>query len=127
MRFQPGDIVFSSSDLNQRMTVEMAYGKTKIFVDCVWLDKEQQQHRETFEESLLEFAPWLVELKCDDGHEQRLTLEGFNKAMAKDYVGLLTGKSPTFVHPVAPGRGTPGSVGKCGICGADVNASVKLA
>lgn len=69
---------------------------------------------------------FVVDLRCEDGHIQKITLEGYTKEMADDYVGLLTGQSRWFTVPVPPGRGQPGSVGKCGHpnCGAQVSAII---
>lgn len=68
-------------------------------------------------------------LKCEKGHKQHLTIIGMGIEYAKDYAGLLDGTSRFFMRPIdktLPPSQTPHShIGKCGVCGAWITATVE--
>lgn len=54
-----------------------------------------------------------VTAKCENGHEQSITLQGMTKEWAESYAGLLDGTSPFYIYP----PNEKSVIGKCGICG----------
>jgi hypothetical protein len=61
-----------------------------------------------------------IVFRCESGHEQRITYHGMPREMVEFQAGLLDGTSPYYVHPPGP----ESQIGKCGICGSQVKATV---
>lgn len=65
-----------------------------------------------------------INIRCANGHEQQLKIQKPDKrdeeALARNLAGLLDGSSLLYLYP--PGEGSP--IGKCGICQAQIKATV---
>lgn len=63
----------------------------------------------------------LVTVTCEAGHSQPLKLDSsFGEDYARSFAGLLDGSSPMYKFPPGP----ESVIGKCGICGKRVKATV---
>lgn len=66
-------------------------------------------------------AFYLIHFICAGGHQQNLRID---KSLGKDYAinlaQLMDGSSPLYVHP----PDEKSMIGKCGICGKKVTATV---
>lgn len=62
-----------------------------------------------------------VDLRCDNGHEQKIVLHGYSRAAAIDFARMVDGTSPMYAYPPRqfPVEGSP--LARCGICRAWIN------
>lgn len=63
-----------------------------------------------------------VEIRCEGDHVQKLRMEGYTREMAESWCGLVDGSSPMYISDPRKDEDSP--IGKCGICGRPVHASV---
>lgn len=61
-----------------------------------------------------------IEYTCKAGHKQVITYTGMSREFAESCAKLTDGTSPLYVHPPGP----ESSIGKCGICGAQLSSRV---
>lgn len=63
-----------------------------------------------------------VIIRCPEGHTQTLHLFGLSREQALLWCGLADGTSPAYVNsPV----GTDSLIGKCGVCGRQIEARLE--
>lgn len=66
--------------------------------------------------------PTVVTIICESGHSQTIKVEGMSREWAEQWAGLIDGTSTFYVHsPI----GTESVIGKCGICGKQIKATVE--
>lgn len=61
-----------------------------------------------------------IEYTCKAGHSQVITYSGMSREFVELAAKLTDGSSPLYVHPPGP----ESSIGKCGICGAQLTSRV---
>lgn len=61
-----------------------------------------------------------IEFTCKEGHQQVITYTGMQREFAESVAKLMDGSSPLYVFPPGP----ESSIGKCGICGAQLTSRV---
>lgn len=62
----------------------------------------------------------LVKAVCEKGHEQVIQT-AMPLAWAQQWAALMDGSSSFYIYPP---RGTDSAIGKCGICGAQIECEV---
>ena len=66
--------------------------------------------------------PQGVDLSCENGHSQRIYLQGYTVEMARDYAAILDGSHPIYKKPP---RDDPNTfIGHCKDCGALFSATL---
>lgn len=61
-----------------------------------------------------------IEYRCANGHVQIIRYQGMTRHFAEQVAGLCDGTSPMYVFPPGP----ESTIGKCGICGAQLSSKV---
>lgn len=61
-----------------------------------------------------------IEFTCKAGHQQIITYTGMQREFAESVAKLTDGSSPLYKFPPGP----ESSIGKCGICGAQLTSRV---
>lgn len=62
-----------------------------------------------------------IRVACEAGHTQTLTLVDSTREWADGFAGLLVGTSSMYRYPPV---GTDSVIGKCGLCGKQLHATV---
>ena len=66
-------------------------------------------------------TPTVIEICCEQGHRQAIKVDpDLGEEWARGLAGLMDGTSPMYLYP--PGANSP--IGKCGICGTPITATV---
>lgn len=65
-----------------------------------------------------------VNLVCENGHEQRILLQGMDRSYAAEWAAMLDGTSDMFVYKPRDHPADGGLVGRCGICRAWITATL---
>jgi hypothetical protein len=70
-------------------------------------------------------AIYQILARCREGHTQTIEYQGIPRRFVENQAGLMDGSSELFKFRPMPGRGEPGTIGKCGICGSQITCQVK--
>lgn len=63
---------------------------------------------------------FVITVRCESGHEQKIGYYGLHRPFVESVAGFMDGTSPMFKYP----PGAESAIGKCGICGKQVKATV---
>lgn len=65
-----------------------------------------------------------IKVVCPNGHSQTLLTHAMSQAEAESYAGLLDGTHPLYRYPPRDYPVPDSMIGKCGMCGAWITATI---
>lgn len=65
-----------------------------------------------------------VVLHCENGHDQRIAIQGMDRSYAQEWAALLDGTSDMYVYKPRDHPLDGGHVARCGACGAFFTATL---